>query len=367
MGNPYQPPAEPQPVPSVAIGDKVSFEGNVTPQDVAQLIRVPKILWIMRVFAIVTLVPFALMPIAIFLIDRTKVDGTIPVLAMTLTLGAIFFVADRYISRPRRGARLISKHPGIIGALRGELNALGFTFFNEAAGEFQQITWSAFPEVVVNDFGIRLDWRNEDDAFFAIPQRCIDSYDSAAIRKLVRRFQSEGKEPPCYQSIPDWSKQPDGAIGFQNLVPIFTSTPQQPPWLYALLGVGAIGCAVLFTLELDLMLVLLIMILVTAATYRYGKNANASSPGLAWRQWGWLTPAGCESHVPGTAYSFQWQDPEAMEMEETHVLARFKDESLFHVTPTDLRDGDWSTLIDWITTQRSATSDNQFASNSQAD
>ena len=98
----------------------------------------------------------------------------------------------------------------------------------------------------------------------------------------MRRFQTEANEPPCYQSIPDWSKQPAGAIGFQNLVPIFASTPKQPPWMYALLGVGTIGCAVLFTLELDMMLVLLIMILVTAGTYSYTKNANTGSPGLAW-------------------------------------------------------------------------------------
>ncbi len=354
-GNPYEPTAETPPRRSQLIGDRIIFAGELVSGDYSKLIRVPMIIHVMRVFAVVTLLPFLILPIGIVILDPAEVGRTIPIVAMVLVLSAIFVFADRYISRDRRARRLLAKHPELIGPLRGELDGQGITFFHEGAGEFHQITWTAFPEVVVNDNGIRLDWRNEDEAFIAIPKRCIDDFDSTAIRNLVNHFRREATDPPIYQSVTDWSNCPKDAIRFRTLVPILAPTKRRSSNLGIILGLGAIACAVLFYMDVDWLLVLLIVGLVSTGVYHYSKYAKSRSPGLAWRTWGWLTRIGFEWRVPGAVHTFEWSDAFDIEIDETHLSARFPDQSEFLLTPSDLLDDCWPKLIDWIECSQTST------------
>jgi hypothetical protein len=90
------------------------------------------------------------------------------------------------------------------------------------------------------------------------------------------------------------------------------------------------------------------MIVVVAGVGLYSRVTWLSSPGLMCRTWGWITPVRIESHAPGQVLACQWQDVLKIEFTEPSILVMFEGQSSLRLTPSDLLDENWSTLINWL-------------------
>lgn len=333
---------------------RIDLSGVVLLEDVVNLIRTPGIMTVMRVFAAITLLPFLALPIVMMIVDPASANLAVPVLAMVVVLISIFAIADRSLSRSRRAKRLVSKQPGCVGPLRGQLDAFGITFFNESANEFQRISWSAFPEVVVNQYGIRLDWRTEEGAFIAVPARLIESFDVGRMKSAIQTFRRNSNEPPIYESIPYWDLAPVGALRFQNTIPIFVQTalPIYFQWT-GFLAMVLVVCSVLFFLDFDQVVaaILTIAVIVGVALYELGLKSHRAS--LSYRNWGWLDLTGCQSHLQGREHRFLWTDAIHTNLSPADLVVELDQDNEFTVRADDLLEGDWSTLSGWIQDQQS--------------
>ena len=365
--NPYRPPSE-------KIGDKriahrVELNGDVTAEDLVRMIRVPRIVLVLRILSVIFLAPFLVMPIVVFFFRSSPAPIELAgVLVFVMFLGGLLFTADRMVSRRPRVKRLIRKHPGLVGPLRGHLDGSGITFYNENARQYQQYSWAAFPEVVVTNDGVRLDWKSADDAFIAIPARCIDGYDAPAIDDTIHRYRSVASDPAVYQVVPDWSQKPDSAIAFHHYV-----QATQPPTkrelrqvrLYSLIGfLSTAGIVLSLVIEIDAVYIaVLVVIAIVSQVIIYPNYVRMDSARFVVGQWGWLGEEGGQTHVPGTTRRFLWADANRIEVFESRLAASFENDALLVIEPADLScvpqndamgpDDRWQRLVACVAKHRS--------------
>ncbi len=183
--NPYQPPGQPTDA-TEPLRDVIPLAGNVSIDDAASLMRVPRIKYVLRVLAIAVLAPMLILSVGMLIVDPSEWITGIAMIAFVLGFAGLILVIERLLSVQYRAQRLIKKHPGLIGPLQGRLDEFGITFLSENTNQYQQISWSAFPDVTVTSAGIRLDWRSADDAFLAIPASCIDRFDESRVAQRLR-------------------------------------------------------------------------------------------------------------------------------------------------------------------------------------
>jgi hypothetical protein len=332
--------------------EKIVFEGSVDVDDLAALIRVPRILQVMRLMAILILTPMLALPVVILCVEPAEwAMATTTFLFMAFLSGTVL-AADRMASRKRRAVKLYAAHPELIGPLRGQLDINGITFFSAESNEFCRISWSAFHEVTVNVRGIRLDWRTRDYSFIAIPSRCIESFVAKSVRAQIRSFQTRATDPPIYEAVPDWATAPPDAIRFQTLVPIYGdhyNANRLWMWLASVAAVVLVVASVISVIaENDTYLPTLIVAAVVSAGIAFITHENRFQFKLSWRQWGWFTPQGGQSHLPGVTWTFEWSKSQSMSVDDDHLAATFADESCMSVRPADLISGEWSTLVGWV-------------------
>jgi hypothetical protein len=210
----------------------------------------------------------------------------------------------------------------------------------------------------VNNCGIRLDLCNQDGAFIAIPSRMIDRFDRQNIDSVVSQFRANSSDPPIYQSIPVWSNAPDGAIRFQNVIPVRVSQKRNI-YLYMLIVIAStvVGCMVLIILDLNSVIAVMVAVSVCAGAELYRVSAHVKRSDLSYGRWGWLTAEGCESRLPESKYAFDWLDPTELEFDENGVRAKFDNGGEFWLAPDDVMSDDWSKLTDWIESRRSSKHD----------
>lgn len=350
QSNPYESPTELSGRESQIQPDQVVFDGVVTVEDIADLIRVPRIKIVMRVLAVIVIAPFIVLPLVILIVNRTEIRSAIGVLVVMLSTAVTIVALDRSSSRARRAKRLVAKHPDLVGVQRGVLNRVGITFFSGFFQEYHHLAWGAFPEVVVNRRGIRLDLRNQDYSFIAIPARMIERYDRKQVDALVQNLRSSATGSPIYESLPDWTKAPENAVRFQaTIAPATQDKIVAPTYWICLITSSLVGCTILFYFGLDWAIALLVFTMVIAASAElYAISVRSLQSTFSIRHWGWLTDQGCQTHFPEATYAFGWDEAQNLESDEQGVLATFEDGGKFRLGSDDLLSGDWSTVLGWI-------------------
>ena len=332
--------------------EKIVLEGFVDVDDLAALIRVPRILQVMRLMAILILTPMLALPVVILYVEPAEWAMATTTFLFIACLSGTVLAADRMASRKRRAVKLNAAHPELIGPLRGQLDINGITFFSAESDQFCRISWSAFNEVTVNVRGIRLDWRTRDYSFIAIPSRCIESYLAKSVRAQILKFQLQATDPPIYETVPDWATSPPDAIRFQNLVPVAADhfNPNRLwMWLASVASFVFVVASVISVMaENDDHIPTLIVAAVVSAGVAFITHENRFQFKLSWRQWGWLTPEGCQTHFPGSTWKFEWSEPTTVRLDEEQLDATFEDGRMLSIRPADLLDGEWSTLAQWV-------------------
>ncbi|MCG8648802.1 MAG: hypothetical protein MI861_03160 [Pirellulales bacterium] len=349
--NPYSPPRIESSIADPT-SEVIRFEGEVELDDLARLIRTPRGLIVLRAAIALLITPFIGLGFAMATMETGRRGASLMMVSILMILGALLIVALQLWNRRRRAQRWVKQHPQLLGPIRGKLDVDGLTWFNFQSHESQLVTWAAFPEVAVTRHGIRLDWRTWGHAFVAIPARCIDQFECLQVHQAVSQLRSMSDQPAIYQSIPDWDRVPAGAIRFEH-----TIWPAQASrrdlsilqrWLQVVCATCCLVIACLIGMGRQGYLLELMMAALVSGGAAFVLADYRDQLDLTLRRWGWLNRSGGECCLPGTRQLFQWMTLENIAVDPDHLQFTLDDGSMVRLTPEDLLDGDWPTLIDWV-------------------
>ena len=110
--NPYQPPGHETDDATVPLRDVITLAGNVSIDDAASLMRVPKIKYLLRVLAIVVLAPMLILSAGMLIVDPSQWITGISMIAFVLGFAGLILIMERLLSVGHRARRLVRETSG---------------------------------------------------------------------------------------------------------------------------------------------------------------------------------------------------------------------------------------------------------------
>lgn len=365
--NPYQPP---RPIISGnetgGLEDRIAIDGQVSIDEVTELFPVPWIVRVLQVLTVVVCAPLFVAMAAGMLFFGTPQPGILPLILIEFFLIGVCWFSWHWLSRRSQTRRLLARQPGMIGPIRGFIDRFGLRFYNEAADQWQQVSWTAFSRVDCTPRGLRLNWLHAAGSFIAIPAAAIDGFENQDLGAVIQQWKADCTQPARFGVVEDWSQRPAGSIAFRQLAGMqqASALPVYHP-VNVVSAVASIG--ILIWSPGLIPTVAMLAIILAGSSWISGRFHPYYVTLLSVDQWGWITTQGFRMYCPGGEIEGRWDEAEEVVVDEARIDILISSEPnsepnaakvAFALERTDIEAGDnaapdpWGQLASWITAAR---------------